>query len=279
MTDAVSHAIDAVRAEGGIVRSTTLQRAGVSKHVVADAVRRGGLLRLRRVWVAIPEADPYLLSAARNGVVVSCVTRAQRLDLWSIDVDQPHVAAPAHAGMVSLDTAVVHRHQPLIPRHPDALEDPIENALALVAVCQPFEHALAIFDSAFRKDLVDPSAFSRYTLSGRARELLAASSRYRDSGLETIVYVRLRFLRLPIVSQVWLAGHRVDFLIGDRLVLQIDGGHHVGRQRADDIEHDARLALLGYHVIRVTYEQVMGRWHTVLDLVVRAIGQGRHLAA
>lgn len=81
-----------------------------------------------------------------------------------------------------------------------------------------------------------------------------------------------------LVSQVWIAGHLADFLIGDRLVLQIDGGHHVGAQRSSDTHHDAELMLLGYHVIRVTYAQVIHRWQEVLDLILRAVGQGLHRA-
>lgn len=75
-----------------------------------------------------------------------------------------------------------------------------------------------------------------------------------------------------------LHGHRVDFLIGDRLVLQIDGGHHVGAQREADIAHDAVLRLHGYTVIRVGYAQVTERWPEVQDRILRAIAQGLHLA-
>lgn len=60
-------------------------------------------------------------------------------------------------------------------------------------------------------------------------------------------------------------------------MLQIDGGHHVGEQREADIEHDAQLMLLGYHVIRVGYRQVIDRWDSVHDLIVRAVAQGLHL--
>lgn len=115
-------------------------------------------------------------------------------------------------------------------------------------------------------------------LVGAARELAAEVTPWSDSGLETIFAVRLRWMRLPIVPQAWIAGHRVDFLIGDRVVVQLDGGHHVGAQRASDIAHDAELALLGYTVIRVTYGQVMGRWHEVQDRIMRAVAQGLHLA-
>ena len=79
-----------------------------------------------------------------------------------------------------------------------------------------------------------------------------------------------------MTPQVWIAGHHVDFLIGDRLVLQIDGGHHVGAQREADVLHDAHLMSMGYHVIRVGYGQVVGRWHEVQDLITRAIAKGLH---
>ncbi|WP_239453141.1 MULTISPECIES: DUF559 domain-containing protein [Microbacterium] len=85
-------------------------------------------------------------------------------------------------------------------------------------------------------------------------------------------------MRLPIRQQIWIARHRVDFLIGDRLVLQVDGGTHVGPQREEDIRHDAELTLLGYHVIRVGNGQITQRWHEVQDLIMRAVAQGLHRA-
>jgi very-short-patch-repair endonuclease len=86
-------------------------------------------------------------------------------------------------------------------------------------------------------------------------------------------------MRLRIIPQAWIAGHRVDFLIGERLVLQIDGGHHVGKQREDDIRHDAELRLSGYTVIRVGYRLIIDDWPAVQDLVMRAVAQGLHLAS
>jgi very-short-patch-repair endonuclease len=274
-----SAAVHAARAAGGLVRSASLVRAGVAKSTIAADVASGALVRLRRVWVAVPEADPHLVAAAREGVVLTCVTRARRLGLWTLtDDDRPHVAAHPHAGAVHVPAAVVHRSRPLVPRRPDELEDPIENVLALVAVCQPHERALAIWDSALRQGAVDALALARFDLGSRARALREEASAYRDSGLETFVVVRLRFLRVPVVSQVVIDGRPVDILIGERLVLQIDGGHHVGMQRAADIAHDARLTLMGYHVIRVTYGQVVDQWPAVLDLILRAIGQSLHRA-
>ena len=166
--------------------------------------------------------------------------------------------------------------EPLIARSPDSLEDPIENVLAAVALCQPRDGALAIVESAIRKGKADALALRRLPLSARARDLVDIAQPFSDSGLETFVVPRLRWMKLRIVAQAWIAGHRVDFLIGQRLALQIDGGHHVGAQRTSDIAHDAQLMLLGYHVIRVGFEQVVNDWPSVQDLVMRAVAQGLH---
>ncbi|WP_292858718.1 endonuclease domain-containing protein [Microbacterium sp.] len=164
-----------------------------------------------------------------------------------------------------------------MPRHPDALIDPIENVLGVVADCLEHEQALAIWESALDRRLITLPELRRLPYRGRARNLCDSASPFHGSGLESFVPPRLVWLRLPIVPQVWIVGHRVDFLIGDRLVLQIDGGTHVGAQRDSDIRHDAQLLLLGYHVIRVGYDQVVNRWHEVQDLVMRAVAQGLHL--
>ncbi len=265
-----------VQEDGGVTRTRSLIRAGYSRHRIERALAGGAVFRVRKGWVAAPGADAYLVAAARAGVVVSCVTQARRLGLWVFRENRSHVAAPAHSGCATPRGATVHRAKPLVPRHPDALVDPIENVLVLVAACQPFEAAFAVWESALRQAIVDREAMERLPLPAVARKILAAALPFSDSGLESFVVPRLAWMKIPLVPQVWLAGHRVDLLIGERLVLQIDGGHHVGEQRESDIEHDAQLTLLGYHVIRIGYWQIVERWHTVQDLIMRAVAQGLH---
>lgn len=184
--------------------------------------------------------------------------------------------APAGGSPVPQHTERLHWAAPVKPRAPDALEDDVVNVLGYVAVCLPFEDALTVWESALRHELVDTLSLAQLPLGSRARGLLAAASPFSDSGLETHVRHRLRWLHISIVAQAWIAGHRVDFLIGQRLVLQIDGGHHVGAQRTQDIAHDASLMLSGFTVIRVGYEQVMHRWPEVQDTVMSAIAAGKH---
>lgn len=277
--DAAAAAAAKVSARGGIVRSNDLVRQGTAKWAIADAVSLGKLVRLRRVWVATPQADRELTFAAKGGVLLSCVTQARRLGPWVLDNGMPHVAAHPHAGGVNLPNAVVHRARALVPRPPGALVDPIENVLHIVAGCLPDEQALMIWDSAMNKRMVDRDVLLRLPLSAAARDLCERADPFSDSGLETVVPQRLKWLGLRILRQAWILGRRVDFLIGERLVLQIDGGHHVGPQRAADNAHDAALMLRGYHVIRIGYHDVIDDWPRVQELIMRAVAQGLHKAA
>lgn len=262
---------------GGVGRTATLQARGVSRYRIDRAIRSGAVLRVRQGWVALPGAAPELIAAAEQGVVISCVTEARRLGLW-VHERSRSVHVGASPGSAARKRRGVHLHwaKPLVPRHPDALADPIENVLALVADCEPYEQALATWDSALNRGLVERAALERLPLKAVARRLLEDAWPFADAGLETYLRPRLRWLRLPLYFQIWLAGHRVDALIGQRLVLQIDGATHVGAQRDEDIRHDAVLKLLGYHVIRVGYRQIMDHWHVVQDQIMRAVAQGLH---
>lgn len=256
-----------------------LKQGGHSRHVIDRLCADGALLRLRKGWVALPTADPHLMAAARHGVVLTCVTQAERLGLFVLHSPAtPHVAAPPHSGRAGRLAATVHWSTPAVPRPPGTLVDGIENVLVVIAGCLPFEDALVVWESAFRRGLTTPAALARLNLPTGARALLEAADVFSDSGLETLVVPRLRWLGLPLRRQVWIAGHRVDLLIGERLVLQIDGATHTGVQRTSDIAHDAELMLLGYHVIRVGYEQVVHRWPEVQERIMRAVAQGLHHA-
>lgn len=262
----------------GVARVERLLERGISRYDIDTALAEGLVERVRVGWVALPTADPMLVAAAKRGVVLTCITQARRLGIWVHD-ERPtvHVGATPGSRGGKPKRARVHWAKPMVPRHPDVLEDPIENVLSMIAVCEPYEQALASWESALNKELVDRTQLEGLPWGPTGRRLLAEAWPFSDAGLETYLRPRLRWLRLPLYFQVWIAGHRVDALIGDRLVVQIDGGTHVGAQRAEDIRHDAELKLMGYHVIRVSYHQIMNEWHVVQDHIMRAIAQGLHL--
>lgn len=269
----------AMREVDGVARVERLRERGVSRYDLETAVVERMIRRVRVGWVALPDADPLRVTAAQHGVRLTCVTQARRLGIWVHDeLPRLHLAASPGSRGGKPRGVRVHWARPLVPRHPAALEDPIENVLSLVSTCEPYERALATWESALNKGLVDRETLLRLPWGPHGRRLLADAMPFADAGLETYLRVRLRWLRVPLHFQTWIAGHRVDALIGERLVLQIDGGTHVGPQRDQDNRHDAELKLRGFHVIRLGYHQVMDEWPVVQDLIMRAVAQGLHRA-
>lgn len=267
-----------VRRSGGIVPTRSLRAAGFSSHQIRRALEDRRIHRVRKGWVAVESVEREIVQAVRSHGVLTCTSEATRHGLWVVGDGRLHIAVQSHASRAEARGVVAHWASPVIPRDPDAAVDPLENALVLLAQCQSRENAVAAWEGAFRRKLVTPEVMRRLALPPRARDVLAVARLWADSGLESIAVDRLRWLKLRIVQQAWIADHWVDLLIGDRLVVQIDGAHHVDGQRDKDIAHDARLRLLGYTVIRVSYVQVMNDWPTVQHLIMQAVGQGLHVA-
>lgn len=272
--------VDELRRRGGVARTRTILDAGVSPHALRRAREAGTVTRPRNGWLALPDADRLAVGAAARGVLISCLTLAARRGLWVPDARCIHVAARPHSSRFQVpEGTVVHWSAGIVPRHSDAVEDDLCNALVLVARCQPRETARVVWESALNRQLVDRLALQRLPLPSAARAVLEQARPYADSGLETIVIHRLGWLRVPMLPQAWILGHRVDLLVGDRLIVQLDGATHTGEQRTRDITHDALLTLQGYHVLRFSYEPVMHQWPHVQQIITEAIAQGLHRAA
>lgn len=267
-----------LRRQGGAARTDVLFERGVTKYELAGLVASGALRRPIRGWIALPELPSEIELALRSGAVVSCATQAARLRLWVLAAPGVHLAARSRASRCVDPHARMHFGRGVLPRHPSALVDPIENVLANVAACLPYREAHAVWESALNKRLVRLDQLRRLPYRGAARRLLVECAPFSDSGLESMVKRDLRWLKVAIRPQAVVLGRRVDFLIGARLILQIDGATHTGEQRTSDIKFDAELVLAGYTVIRVAYEQVVHDWPGTQYLVVEAVGQGLHLA-
>lgn len=255
-----------------------LDAANIPPRRLDPYIRRGDLFRPRNGWIAVPEADPMLVAAAETGVVLTCVTQAARLGLWQVDDGRVHVGIAPDRHTRRATDALLHWRVPPTPRDPASLTDPLDNVLALIAECQPYEDALAVWESALRTGQADAGSLTMLATTERSRRLARDAAPYSDAGTESVILARLRWLRIPLRRQVWLLGHRVDLLLGDRLVIQVDGGHHVGAQRASDVAHDARLLAAGFHVIRITVWQLHHEWPAVQERIQAAIARGLHLA-
>lgn len=269
---------------GGIVHRHVARDAGWSDRAVRAAVGRAHVRSIRRAWVATDAAPADLVAAAEAGGRIACVTLARERGWWmpAPADSRRHLSLLPHArlGSVQADD-VLHWSRPLAPASAYSLRESVEDALAHIARCLPPEQARVLWESAIRVERLSVQALHNVRWATSAAKALSHEvTGLCDSGLETIFHRRLGPWRLPIRQQVILAGHHVDFLIGELLVVQIDGfAHHsTAAHRGRDVRHDAELRLRGYTVLRFTYAQVLHDWTEVERAIARAVAAGLHQA-
>lgn len=270
---------------GGIAHRDELLRAGFPIQLLRAFVREGHGRLIRRRWISLPGAPDELRTAAAAGGRITCTSLARRRGWWM----PPGVGTEPHLHLVPGSAApqlgpgwsgVTHWTRPLAPSDRTLLGT-VEDALLHVASCLDHDTALVLWESAARVESIAPDALRAIAWTSRAaRELAEAVTGLSDSGLETLVVIPLRRWGLRVRQQVKLAGRFVDLLVGDRLVLQIDGYefHSSSSQRTKDIAHDAELRLRGYTVLRFSYAQIVHDWPGVERVLRRALVVGLHLA-
>ncbi len=271
-------------ARGGIAHRRDTLRAGFTVPLLRRLVGMGRVEAIRRAWLALPAADAELVAAARAGGRVSCLTLARRRNWWMPEgVDAGiHLHLTPGSRSPQGDACVRHWNLPIAPVASTTLAATVEDALAHVALCLPHDLALVVWESASRTEglAADYLRGVRWR-SLAARELSADVMGLSDSGLETLLVVPLRRWGLRVRQQVVLRARPVDLLVGERLVIQVDGWefHSSSAQRAKDIAHDAELRLRGYTVLRFGYAQIVYDRAGVEAIIRRAVAAGLHRAA
>jgi very-short-patch-repair endonuclease len=116
-------------------------------------------------------------------------------------------------------------------------------------------------------------------MPAEARRLLAHADRRSESFAESVLRARLLRSGIPCRIQVVIGEDRVDFLLGERLVIEVDGKefHTDERWFERDRSRDARLSVRGCRVLRFSYAQVVYRWPEVEAAIRAALWRGDHL--
>ena len=293
--DAVAHASGmttvaaSIRRLGRLASTAELHAAGHPRSAIAGAVRSRSIYRVRQGWYVTPEVAPEAREAARVGGRVTCVSGLALHGCWTVPETALHVLVASNACRLRsrtdsrqrlVDSArpgvVVHwRDSHSLAR----LElDPIECALDMIA-CQPSVFTAATCDSLLRVHPGLRAAWRELVASapGHARRHLELVDGICESGTETMLWHRMQPYRLPIRRQAVMPGiGRVDFLVGDRLVIEVDGFeyHSDPKDFEKDRHRDARLSARGYRVLRFSYRQVMFAWPEVEAAIVAAVLRG-----
>lgn len=279
-----------IRSCGGVARTAQLRAAGLSPGAISICVRSGLIERVRIGHYVDPAVHELIKQSLRVGGPPTCVTAALLHGLDSLRPHQLHVSIGHHDSRFrdhddmsyrrwprERDNAVLHWER--IRRR--GLFTPLPAALLQVATCLDFEDAVCVIDSALR---LRPAEIDRDQLlklaSAPERKVIEQSHPWSASVTETIFRLRAIFEGWPLRIQVRLPGNRRgDFLIGQRLLVEVDGAeYHSGFEAfVRDRERDALMAAHGYYVLRFTYDQVVNRWTEVASVITLVMRRGDHL--
>ena len=288
-TRRVSSVAQHIQENGGVLPYAVLDRAGLSRRAVQAEVERELILRVRNGWFAVPDANSEVVRAVRVGGAATATTVARLHGLWVHDDGLLHVRVPHSTGRLS---APHDRHVPLdrekhavcvhySTRRPhDRARDPLTLALAEMFGCSEPNTVLSTVDSALERGVLQLGhldLIKRWMPPSR-RALLVAVDPDSQSGIETKVRLLLRSRRVRFRSQADIEGvGRVDFLVGGRLVIEVDGrAFHTGEAFEEDRRRDFVLTTRGHVVLRLSYRQIIDDWERTRAGILTLIARGEH---
>jgi very-short-patch-repair endonuclease len=281
--------VSVVRRLGGAGRTADLRAAGATKRDLADAVRAGLLVRPRRGVFASPETSEVIIEALGHRGRIACATAARDRGLWTLDAghDEPvhtwvhpdrHPARHRRANGDDVGCCLLHRDA--VVDLPDLVRVGILHCLVQLAKCHGDEAFFAAFESALRHQFISPQQRARLRAAVPAQlvELVDLARLDADSGLESIVRLRLHRLGIAVACQVKIPGvGTVDFVIGDCLILEADGATHGGDNRHRDLVRDAIAMGLGFVTLRFDSALILHDWETVESAILAALDRTLHV--
>ncbi len=267
---------------GGLARGTQLQSCGITRSQLTLAVQDQTIARVRPGVFATNELHHNVRRAALHGGSLTCADALRRHGVWVVSEEgRPHVwvgrrgrvhehtgcrcvshffHGVAGLGVVDVETALIHLHR-----------------------CEGDESFFASFESAWRMRKLSEAGRLRIraALPAYARWLVDIARPDADSGLESLVRLRLHILGLLLECQIIVTGvGKVDFLIEGRLIIEIDGkeNHDGPSRRHKDLVRDAAASALGLETLRFDYAQVIHDWPAVQAAIVAALARIREHA-
>ncbi|HWM17218.1 MAG TPA: DUF559 domain-containing protein [Microbacterium sp.] len=157
----------------------------------------------------------------------------------------------------------------------------VPRTLRQLLACYGIEAFFAAVESALNQRLLTAAGMRwlRRHTNDVARNALDFARSDAESGLESLLRWRLRKTGLRFRSQVAIASVGVvDFLIGDRLIVEVDGkpNHDGPSERHKDLVRDAHAAVWDYVTLRFDYALIIHDWDTVERAILAQIDAGRH---
>lgn len=262
------------------MRTSALRDAGFSAEDIRRAVRHGTLVRLRSGWLATPQANSKVVRAVRSGGVLGCASALAFYGAWDLRDYGIHIYRSQRGRQAAAARGLYWCSSPKTRLASNVAVLPIPQALVQAAYCLSAYDFVTVADSLVHRRMITLPALQS-TLAGLSARIdrMVAQLDVAESGTESLVRLRLRAKGIGVRPQVVIPGvGRVDLLIGNRLVLEVDSREHHTDPLAYERDRcrDQELVRLGFAVMRVTYEQVMYGWPPVEARILAFVRAGWH---
>lgn len=263
--------------ERQVARGSELSSFGCTRKHLAAAADRGEIRRIRPGVYASWTASPDVVAAAAHGGALTCAKALRAQGVWTLDDDmQPHVwlgAGGRSHPHAPCDCVAHYRPGPMRLGIAD-----VEQALVHAFACYGDELFFAAYESAWNKGLIGSAARARIraTLPRSAEWLLDLARADAQSGLESILRLRLHLMGIALTCQVKIPDvGRVDFVIEGRIILEADGEQNHGstEHRHRDRWRDAAASRRGYETLRFDYALIIHHWDVVAAAILGALAR------
>jgi very-short-patch-repair endonuclease len=261
-----------LRHRGGAAKRSQLLAAGFQRPELEAALASGLLFRPLRGVYAISSADDGVMAAFRSNGQLTCISAAPFYNLWTL-----YAARAVHLSCGNgIPKPGVVDHSPCVhPRHPSLPMAGLADVLIHALRCLPELESLVMVQSAVCRGLTTVE-FLRRKLpgkrNGRARAVLDLLIPRADSLLEILAHTYFVRAGLSVRMHVELPGvGEVDFLVGDCLVVELDGSTHFEPRQIKKDHRRSRATMLGGRLtLRYYYDDVVHRPQAMVE-EIRAI--------
>ena len=223
---------------------------------------RSEFTRVRHGWYASPDVSSEEIRACELGgsVTAASALALRGVWLWRDPVFHVRIGRTATA---KLHTGVCFHNQGRAAGGVDGLE----RSLLELSHCATELQAVTALDSVLNLRILTIDDLHRLAQNStqKFRRYVLRVSEGMQSGYETKMKLFLCANRIRFQSQVVIRGvGRVDFLVGERLVIEMDGfQYHSVDQFSSDRQRDIELHRRGYIVIRISSRMADREWDAV----------------
>jgi very-short-patch-repair endonuclease len=264
----------------GVYSWAELIELGLRRKDIELLVKNNDLTRLRQGWYATTDANWRVVEAVTKGGVLTCVDALAHHGVWVPEELTKSVHVRGNARATRAHPTFCRQYGR--PEPETGAIDDIRIAFRHAVRCLSPEGIVAVADSILNQELLE-IADLRGELSAApaaVRELLERCDAMADSGAESLVRFRLYSARVSVRVQVAIEGvGTVDLMIGDRLIIEVDGDryHRTKEQMEEDKRRDRAAASQGYITLRLTYGAVVDTWEDTLDVILDIVRRKDHL--